>query len=457
MARSHNHWCNQPVVGTIWRSVYANVPVMPKRFRSYEGIIGEEAATEIHELASGLRGARVLHLNATAFGGGVAELLGTLVPLMKDLGLSTEWQVIHGTDDFFTSTKTMHNALQGAPLWNRGHGEVWKRYQKLNAAEFDQEYDFVVMHDPQPAGIPYFLRARGRPLKANLTWRCHIDLTDAQPNAWGFLSPYLDDFQTLIFTHDDYVKPELGDHDVVIAPPAIDPLAPKNGRLAKETVNEVLRRYGIDPDRPIICQVSRFDPWKDPLGVIDVYRLVKDQEPRLQLLMIASMATDDPEGWGYFERTVRRAGEDYDIHILSNIHGVGHMEVNAFQRASRVVIQKSVREGFGLTISEALWKQRPVVAGNVGGIPLQVEDGVSGFLVDSVDDCAARVLQLLRQPELAESMGRAGQEHVRRQFLITRYLRDYLRIFQRQDHFSPVDRRQHERPVTPAPPEPASV
>ncbi|MDP9325739.1 MAG: glycosyltransferase, partial [Candidatus Dormibacteraeota bacterium] len=191
----------------------------------------------------------------------------------------------------------------------------------------------------------------------------------------------------------------------------------------------ILRRYQVDPDRPVICQVSRFDPWKDPLGVIDVYRICKQQEPRLQLLMVASMATDDPEGWSYFERTVRRAGEDFDIHILSNIHGVGHVEVNAFQRGSEVLIQKSLREGFGLTVAEALWKERPVVAGNVGGIPLQVEDGVTGYLVDSVESCAERVLQLLQQPELSEKMGIAGKEHVRKNFLITRYLRDYLRIF----------------------------
>ena len=248
------------------------------------------------------------------------------------------------------------------------------------------------------------------------------------------------------------MKPELDGRDVVIAPPAIDPLAPKNGRLAKETVDEILRRYDVDPERPIICQVSRFDPWKDPLGVIDVYRLVKEREPRLQLLMIASMATDDPEGWSYFERTVRRAGEDFDIHILSNIHGVGHMEVNAFQRASEVIVQKSLREGFGLTVAEALWKQRPVVAGNVGGIPLQVQDGVSGYLVDSVEDCADRVVRLLDNPELAESMGKAGQEHVRRHFLITRYLRDYLKIFRAQDAYVPHERRHQPRATRAEPP-----
>jgi trehalose synthase len=412
--------------------MYSSVPVLPKRFRQYEKIIGEEAATEIRELAAPLKGARVLHLNATAFGGGVAELLGTMVPLMKDLGLNADWQVMHGTDRFFTVTKALHNSLQGASQWSIDRGNLWRKYQRQNAEDFDEHYDFVVIHDPQPAGIPHYLNELGRPLRGGLTWRCHIDLTDALPKTWKFLYPFLDEYQTLIFTHQDYVKSELRNRDVRIAAPAIDPLAPKNGRLAKETVDEILRRYQVDPERPVICQVSRFDPWKDPLGVIDVYRICKQAEPRLQLLMVASMATDDPEGWSYFERTVRRAGEDFDIHILSNIHGVGHVEVNAFQRASEVLIQKSLREGFGLTVAEALWKERPVVAGNVGGIPLQVQDGVSGYLVDSVESCAERVTELLRQPELAERMGVAGKEHVRKNFLITRYLRDYLRIFSDQ-------------------------
>jgi trehalose synthase len=405
---------------------------MPKKFRQYERIIGEEAATEIRELAADLKGARLLHLNATAFGGGVAELLGTLVPLMRDLGLKCDWQVMHGDDRFFTVTKAMHNSLQGANQWSRERGEIWKKYQRQHAADWDEDFDFVVIHDPQPAGIPHFMKLAGRPLKAQLTWRCHIDLTAALSKTWAFLAPYLDDYQSLIFTSEDYVKPDLAGRDVRICAPAIDPLAPKNNRLHKETADEILRRYGVDPERPIICQVSRFDPWKDPLGVIDVYRLCRQQVPRLQVLMIASMATDDPEGWGYFERTVRRAGEDFDIHILSNIHGVGHMEVNAFQRASEVVVQKSLREGFGLTVAEALWKERPVVAGNVGGIPLQVEDGVSGYLVSSTEECAKRVLELLNEPELAERMGKAGHEHVRQNFLITRYLRDYLRIFKDQ-------------------------
>ncbi|MEA2647425.1 MAG: trehalose synthase [Chloroflexota bacterium] len=412
--------------------MYSSVPVLPKRFKAYEKIIGEEATTEIRELARDLKGARVLHLNATAFGGGVAELLGTLVPLMRDIGLDADWQVMHGTDRFFTVTKAMHNSLQGAVQWSEQRANLWRKYQRQNAQDWDEHYDFVVIHDPQPAGLPHYLAEAGRPLGGGLTWRCHIDLTDALPKTWRFLLPYLKPFDTLIFTHQDYVKPELKGRDIRISPPAIDPLAPKNGRLGRDTVHEILRRYGVDPERPIICQVSRFDPWKDPLGVIDVYRLCKQQVPKLQLLMIASMATDDPEGWSYFERTVRRAGEDYDIHILSNIHGVGHVEVNAFQRASEVLIQKSLREGFGLTVAEGLWKERPVVAGNVGGIPLQVQDGVSGYLVDSVEECADRVTWLLQRPELAEGMGQAGKEHVRKNFLITRYMRDYLKIFRDQ-------------------------
>ena len=374
----------------------------------------------------------MLHLNATAFGGGVAELLGAMVPLMRDIGLDADWQVIHGSDEFFRVTKTMHNALQGAPSWQAKMGTVWKKYQRENATRFDARFDFTVVHDPQPAGIPYFLREMGNPIQGKLTWRCHIDLTDARPGVWRFLNPFLADYDSLIFTSQDYVQPELAGRDVRIAPPAIDPLSPKNATLGKETVDEILTRFGIDTRRPIICQVSRFDPWKDPLGVIDAYRMVKHDVPRVQLLMVASMATDDPEGWDYFEKTVRRAGEDFDIHILSNIHGVGHVEVNAFQRASEVLVQKSLREGFGLTVSEGLWKQRPVVAGNVGGIPLQVQDGVSGYLVSSVEECAQRVVQLLQQPELAESMGIAGREHVRKHFLITRYMRDYLRIFRDQ-------------------------
>ncbi|MBI2861842.1 MAG: glycosyltransferase, partial [Chloroflexi bacterium] len=236
-------------------------------------------------------------------------------------------------------------------------------------------------------------------------------------------------YDAAIFTLKEYVKEDLVAPQVFVVPPAIDPLSPKNMNLPAETVVNILQRYGVDAARPMMLQVSRFDPWKDPLGVIEVYREVKRHVPDLQLVMVASMANDDPEGWAYFERTARRAGEDYDIHLLSNLTGVGNVEVNAFQRAASVVVQKSVREGFGLTVSEALWKERPVVAGNVGGLPLQIVSGKTGYLVSSVSECADRVIALLSHPRTASRMGRAGREHVRQNFLITRYLRDYLRLF----------------------------
>jgi trehalose synthase len=261
-------------------------------------------------------------------------------------------------------------------------------------------------------------------------WRCHIDLTDAQVQVWDMIRPHVERYDAAIFTLEQFVKDDLQGPMTFCIPPAIDPLSPKNHDLPDETVVAILERYGVDPKRPMVTQISRFDPWKDPLGVIDVYRQVKEEFPGLQLVMIASMASDDPEGWDWYERTVRRAGEDFDVHILSNLNGVGNIEVNAFQRAAVAVIQKSIREGFGLVVSEALWKGKPVVAGNVGGIPLQIEDGETGFLVTTAQECVDGLLFLLRNPERATSMGAAGVEHVRQNFLTTRYLRDYLRVFQ---------------------------
>ena len=242
------------------------------------------------------------------------------------------------------------------------------------------------------------------------------------------LRRYVRDFDGAIFTAPEYVKDGMPGPQVFIVPPAIDPLSPKNVDLPDDTFRAILERYGIDHERPFIAQISRFDPWKDPLGVIEAYRLVKQELPELQLVMIASMARDDPEAWAWYERIVRRAGEDFDIHILSNLNGVGNVEVNAFQRA-QVVIQKSVREGFGLVVSEALWKRRPVVAGRVGGIPMQLIDGETGYLVNTVEECAERISALLADPDMANEMGAAGREFVREHFLITRYLRDYLQIF----------------------------
>lgn len=407
-----------------------SVSTTPKSLDAYRAVVGDQCIDEIVEIASDLRGARVLHINATAFGGGVAEILGTLVPLLNDVGLEADWQVIKGADDFFNVTKAMHNSLQGMYYdWTTAMRETWLTYNRLNADLFDQDWDYVIVHDPQPAAMLAYVEERLGARSSKWIWRCHIDLTDAQVQVWDLLRPYVQTYDGAIFTLPDYVKEDLQGPAVFCVPPAIDPLSPKNTELPAETVAAILQRYGVDPSRPMITQISRFDPWKDPLGVIDVYRAVKRDVPDLQLVMVASMASDDPEGWDWYERTVRRAGEDFDIHILSNLNGVGNIEVNAFQRAAAVVIQKSVREGFGLVVSEALWKGRPVVAGNVGGIPLQIIEGETGFLVNNTEDCAAKVLQLLQKPADAERMGAMGIEFVRERFLTTRYLRDYLEIF----------------------------
>ena len=407
-----------------------SVPTTPKSLEDYRPIIGDERTDEILRLGDQLRGARVLHVNATAFGGGVAEILGTMVPLMNDAGLDADWQVIKGADDFFNITKAMHNSLQGMYYdWTPEKRETWLDYNRMNAELFDDSYDFVIIHDPQPAAILSFLEQRDGARSGKWIWRCHIDLTDAQPMVWDLLRTYVERYDAAIFTLPDYVKDDLRGPQIFCVPPAIDPLSQKNMPLPAETVDQILERYSVDPRRPMMTQISRFDPWKDPLGVIDVYRAVKAEVPDLQLVMVASMASDDPEAWDWYERTVRRAGEDYEIHVLSNLQGVGNLEVNAFQRAAKVVVQKSVREGFGLVVSEALWKARPVVAGNVGGIPLQIVNGKTGFLVNSTEECTEKVLFLLRNEEEAARMGATGVEYVRDNFLMTRYLRDYLRIF----------------------------
>ncbi len=408
------------------------VVTTPKSIDDYRPIIGEERVNELKALAQPLQGAKVLHVNATAFGGGVAEILASLVPLMNDLGLLADWQVIHGADEFFKVTKAMHNSLQGMFVqWTPEMHQTWLHYNQMNAEDlFDADFDFVMIHDPQPAAIPYLIskhRPDGR--RGKWIWRCHIDLTQAQVDIWDFLRPFLEVYDGAVFTLKSYINPDLKSPHLFAVPPSIDPLTTKNTPLTPETVNAILSQYGVDPNKPMAVQVSRFDPWKDPLGVIDAYRIVKKEIPDLHLVMVASMAHDDPEGWEYYERTVRHAGEDFDIHILSNLNGVGNVEVNAFQTAAKVVIQKSTREGFGLTVTEGLWKGRPVVGGNVGGIPLQIIHDETGYLVNTVAECAGKVLYLLQHPEEAERLGQAGKEHVRENFLTTRQLRDYLRIF----------------------------
>jgi trehalose synthase len=402
------------------------VAVPNKHLADYASIVGRLLANEIRERAERLTGKRVLHVSATSFGGGVSEILMTLVPLMIDVGLACEWHVIYGREEFFNATKLMHNALQGNPQdLSEEQWETWRRYNEINARELSSGWDVIIVHDPQPAALASLVPEKAR----RWVWRCHIDLSTPNAATLDRLLPYLEPYPAAVFHMQKYVP--LGmDGRAHIVPPAIDPLAPKNMAFSPEDAVYICEQFGIDVDRPLLCQVSRFDPWKDPLGVIDAYRIVKGDMSDVQLALVGSMATDDPEGWDYFNATVSHADGDPDIHILNNLNNVGAIEVNAFQSHCDVVIQKSTREGFGLTVTEAIWKGRPLVGGNVGGIPLQVSDGETGFLVSSVEECAQRSLEILGDPALGKRLGRAGKEAVRRQFLMPRLLRDWLELFE---------------------------
>jgi trehalose synthase len=397
-----------------------------KTLTDYTHIVGKDLTEQIRELAEPLEGKRVLHVSATAFGGGVSEILYTIVPLMRDVGIDAHWHVIFGKDEFFNATKLLHNSLQGAEeTLSDEQWELFDEINQMNAEGLEGEWDVVIVHDPQPIGLRRGALAKGK----RWIWRCHIDLSTPNPAPIERLRPLIEEYDATVWHLPDYVPAGIDGHNGVnIIPPAIDPLSPKNMAFSPDDAAFVCKQFGIDVDRPLLTQVSRFDPWKDPIGVIDAYREVTEQVPEAQLAMVGSMATDDPEGREYFEKTFEYADGDPDIKILSNLNNVGAIEVNAFQSQSDVVLQKSIREGFGLTVTEALWKGRPTIAGNVGGIPLQIEDGVGGFLVDSPSECARRSLEILRDPELGKALGRAGKEHARRNFLSPRLLRDWLRL-----------------------------
>jgi trehalose synthase len=403
------------------------VNVGQKSLADYAHIAGRGLMEEIRGLAEPIAGKRVLHLSATAFGGGVAEILYTLVPLMQDVGLETEWQVIFGHDEFFDVTKAIHNAIQGDPqTLDEEQRRIFRECNRLNAEALHGSYDYVIVHDPQPAAIPEFKHELGN----HWIWRCHIDVSEPNPDALAFLAPSIARYDATVFHRRQYV-PEIGLPPAYIWPPAIDPLAPKNMALSAEDAAYIVDQFGIDVSRPLVTQVSRFDPWKDPLGVIEAWRLLREHHPDVQLALVGSMAHDDPEGWEYYSQTVAAADGHPDIYILSNLNNVGSVEVNAFQVHSAALIQKSVREGFGLTVTEGLWKGRPMVAGRVGGIVDQISDGETGFLVDDVPGCALALQKILDDPAGARAMALKGKEYVRMKFLTPRLLRDWLALFNR--------------------------
>lgn len=388
----------------------------------YAPIIGEGELSALRNLARPLAKARVTMVNSTAVGGGVAEMLQRIVPLAEELDLDIHWEVMSGGEDFFEVTKTFHNALHGAPYRREPrHFDIFRQYTERNLARLPLDSEFVVIHDPQPAGL---IAARKK--ERNLwMWRCHIDLSHPNAAVWEFLKNSVLQYDGAIFS-----APEFGQRLPIpqyLFYPAIDPLAEKNRPLPEEFIQQVLDRYLIDRSRPILTQISRFDRLKDPVGVIRAYRIVKRYFD-CQLVLAGGAASDDPEGAAVLQEVRNEAGNDSDVKILQ-LPAWAPLEVNALQAASTIVIQKSIREGFGLTVSEALWKKKPVVASGVGGIPTQIIHRHTGLLSHSIEGTAYQIRFLLSHPEFATRIGENGHQHVRENFLITQNLKRYLTLF----------------------------
>lgn len=392
---------------------------------SFRGLITDELLEEVRTLAHDLKGVRICNINSTAAGGGVAELLNREIPLMRALEVEADWWIIRGEDQFFTVTKGFHNALQGGAYELTDEiRSIYEAQNRKSAHVFEDRYDVYIVHDPQPAALARFYRQTGE----RWIWRCHIDSSTPNPGVWHFLRPFVEDYDAAVFTMQEFVPSDLRMDRLALIPPAIDPLASKNMELPRDLSRTIVADSGINLRHPLLLQVSRFDPWKDPLGVIEAYRMVKRSVPEVQLALVGSLAGDDPEGWEILEQVNAASAADHDIYVFTNLTGVGNVEVNAFQHVADVIIQKSLKEGFGLVVSEALWKRRPVVAGRAGGIPMQIPEEYASFLVDDIEECATRILDLLANPQQREAYGQAGRERVRAEFLLPRLVRDNLAL-----------------------------
>jgi trehalose synthase len=403
------------------------VPTQEKRLDDYTGIISSDLISEVLRTAEKLKGIRIVHINATADGGGVAEILKSLVPLMCDVGIEAEWYVLKPEDSFFNVSKTLHHCLQGAST--SPCPDDMQLYRQRNdraagsLATMGVTADLWLIHDAQVLPLLSYLESN------NGAWICHVDTTNVNKDVWGMLVPYLTTYQRVVASMPEYISNGNSPCEVSVFPPAIDPLLPKHKPLAFAGARNVLASLGMDPARPIISQLSRFDRWKDPWGVIDAYRLAKKEMPDLQVALVGAMtAKDDADAWEVLASVQEHGGDDPDIHLFSDPQVIGDLQVNAFQSGSDIVLQKSIREGFGLTVAEAMWKGRPVIGGNCGGIKLQICDGVTGYLVGDISSCADRILALLKNPALMKQMGESARESVRKSYLMPRLLRDYLRL-----------------------------
>ncbi len=400
---------------------------MPVRIGDYEAVVGKETVDELWLLADRIRHRSLQNINSTAVGGGVAEILTRMVPLLRDLGMTTWWDVIKGDDAFYNATKALHNALHGKDEEiTEAMLEAFRERTAANLAEMEIKGDVILVHDPQPAGMV----AKKRELGKHWLWRCHIDVSSPQPRAWEFLRPYAEQYDAAIFSMASFARQMAVTQYVV--PPSIDPLSDKNCDLPRAEVEAVLEKYHIDPERPVLTQVSRFDRLKDPLGVIAAYQMIR-RRADCQLVLAGGDAADDPEGAEVLTEVREQAADDSDIHVLL-LPPFSDREINALVRGSTVVFQKSLKEGFGLTVTEALWKGKPVIGGAVGGIKLQVLNGVTGFLVHSPEGAAHRALELLSDAELRCRLGENGHLHVKQNFLLTRHLKDYLLLMMALEH-----------------------
>ncbi len=392
----------------------------------YRSLLGSEAVDSLCRAAEQLQGSRIIHINSTKEGGGVAEILSEIVPLSQELGLDVEWRAIQGGDSFFRCTKLFHNLLQGqnSPPPDRDLLQAYETTNQKNAADWKevlQNADVVFIHDPQPLALIQHFPSR----KGKWIWRCHIDLSTPSLATWNYLKRYAELYDAAIFSMKDFCQNL--PCPIYFIPPSIDPLSEKNIDLDRNEVLNIYLALGIEPERPTLIQVSRFDRFKDPIGVIQAYRIAKSNHPDLQLVLAGSGAADDPEGLAVLKEVQKAAYRDPDIHILL-LPPAAHRTVNALQRGASIVLQKSLKEGFGLTVSEALWKEKPVIGGNCGGIRLQVIDGETGLLVDTIEEAAKGIGFLLQNPQTAAEYGQRGRQRVKERFLITRHLKDYLTV-----------------------------
>lgn len=416
------------------------------RVDDYIPIVGRDVVESIKSLGERLKDKELLHVNSTYTGGGVAELLRSIVPLMNEVGPKTEWRTITGDKEFFDITKAFHNALHGA--YTEITQKMMDKYLEVNMSNvesLDLSKDFVFVHDPQPAALVQF-KKRGK-----WVWRSHIDISNPNRKVWDFLLKFISRYDAMVVHIPDYKRPEVQKPQFVI-PPSIDPLSEKNSELPMSYVEKIIRKYDLDPEMPIITQVSRFDRLKDPLGVLRAFKLAKrgvntlefrglfDKDTFafdlfrtvrsricLQLVLVGGSATDDPEGEKVYYEVFKKATSDRNVHVLM-LPPTAHKEINAIQRGSTIIIQKSIKEGFGLTVTEGMWKGKPVIGGRTGGIKYQILDGETGFLVSSVSEAAEKILYLIKNPQIRKSMGERAKEHVKRNFLVTRHVKDYLKV-----------------------------